>query len=108
MGQVVGEIDLRLFLRNWRYGYAFREEPEAGPRTGLLFFDAAGTAVHKIYGPTAALEGIVAAHADPEACGGGVLGRGLRADTGCGGRAAGRRGRPRRPRRRLGGAGAHP
>ena len=67
MGQVVGEIDLRLFLRNWRYGYAFREEPEAGPRTGLLFFDAAGTAVHKIYGPTAALEGIVAAHADPEA-----------------------------------------
>ena len=67
MGQVVGAIDLRLFLRNWRYGYAFREEPEAGPRTGLLFFDAAGMAVHKIYGPTAALAAIIADHSDPNA-----------------------------------------
>jgi putative hemin transport protein len=61
MGQTVGAIDLRLFLRNWTYAYAYREEPESGPRTGLLFFDAAGTAVHKIYGPTSALAGIVAA-----------------------------------------------
>lgn len=67
MGQVVGAIDLRLFLRNWRHGYAYREEPESGPRTGLLFFDAAGTAVHEIYGPTPALAAIVADCADPAA-----------------------------------------
>lgn len=67
MGQVLGAIDLRLFLRNWRTGYAYREEPESGPRTGLLFFDASGTAVHKIYGPTPALAPLVAAFADPDA-----------------------------------------
>lgn len=67
MGQVVGAIDLRLFLRNWRHGYAHREEPESGPRTGLLFFDAAGTAVHKIYAPTPALAPLVAAFADEAA-----------------------------------------
>jgi putative hemin transport protein len=67
MGQTVGAIDLRLFLRNWTYAYAYREEPESGPRTGLLFFDAAGTAVHKIYGPTFALAGIVADFAEPDA-----------------------------------------
>ena len=64
MGQVVGAIDLRLFLRNWRFGYAYREEVESGPRTGLLFFDGAGTAVHKIYGPTRALAPLVADFAD--------------------------------------------
>lgn len=67
MGQTVGAIDLRLFLRNWRHAYAHREEPESGPRTGLLFFDAAGTAVHKIYGPSEALAPIVADFADPDA-----------------------------------------
>lgn len=67
MGQTVGAIDLRLFLRNWTYGYAYREEPESGPRTGLLFFDAAGTAIHKIYGPTPALAAIVADFADTDA-----------------------------------------
>jgi putative hemin transport protein len=67
MGQVVGAIDLRLFLRNWRHGYAHREETASGPRTGLLFFDAAGTAVHKIYGPTPALAPIVADFSDPDA-----------------------------------------
>ena len=67
MGQTVGAIDLRLFLRNWKYGYAHREEPESGPRTGLLFLDAAGTAVHKIYGPTPALAAIVADFAGEDA-----------------------------------------
>ena len=67
VGQVVGAIDLRLFLRNWRFGYAYREEPESGPRTGLLFFDASGTAVHKVYGPTPALAPLVAAFADADA-----------------------------------------
>ncbi len=67
MGQVVGAIDLRLFLRNWRIAYALHEEVASGPRTGLLFFDAAGTAIHKIYGGTPALAALVAAHADPDA-----------------------------------------
>ncbi len=49
MGQVVGEIDLRLFLRHWRYGYVLEEETRSGFRRSLQFFDAAGVAVHKIY-----------------------------------------------------------
>ena len=49
MGQVVGEIDLRLFLRHWRFGYLLDEETRSGPRRSLQFFDATGTAVHKIY-----------------------------------------------------------
>ena len=49
MGQVVGEIDLRLFLRYWRFGYALREETRSGSRRSLQFFDASGTAIHKIY-----------------------------------------------------------
>jgi putative hemin transport protein len=67
MGQVVGAIDLRLFLRNWHTAYAHRETTGSGPRTGLLFFDAAGTAVHKIYGPTPALAPLVADFADEAA-----------------------------------------
>ena len=55
MGQVVGEIDLRLFLRHWAFGYALDEETRSGPRRSLQFFDAAGTAVHKVYA-TAATE----------------------------------------------------
>ena len=55
MGQVVGEIDLRLFLRHWAFGYALDEDTRSGPRRSLQFFDASGTAVHKIY-PTAATD----------------------------------------------------
>jgi putative hemin transport protein len=49
MGQVVGEIDLRLFLRHWRFGYALEEETRSGPRRSLQFFDGSGTAIHKVY-----------------------------------------------------------
>ncbi len=45
MGQVVGEIDLRLFLSHWAFGYAVDE----GGRRSLQFFDAAGAAVHKVH-----------------------------------------------------------
>jgi len=49
-GQQVGlalgeEIDLRLFYRHWQAGYAVRE----GASQSLQFFDASGTAVHKIF-----------------------------------------------------------
>ena len=40
MGQVVGEIDLRLFTRQWRFGYLLDEDTRSGPRRSLQFFDA--------------------------------------------------------------------
>lgn len=49
-GVVLGpDIDLRLFLSNWRYGFAVREPLKDGERLSLQFFDASGEAVHKIY-----------------------------------------------------------
>ncbi|MGQ9864426.1 MAG: hemin-degrading factor [Bacteroidia bacterium] len=50
VGQFVSPaIDLRIFLRAWRYAYA-TQQPK-GERTlyGLQFFDAYGRAIHKIY-----------------------------------------------------------
>ncbi len=50
MGQVVGpDIDLRLFMDHWEFGFAVTDETEEGPRRSLQFFDRDGTAVHKIY-----------------------------------------------------------
>lgn len=49
MGQVVGEIDLRLFLAHWVYGYAVTEGTRGRARLSLQFFDAFGDAVHKVY-----------------------------------------------------------
>lgn len=49
-GLVLGaDIDLRLFLANWRYGFAVRDPLKHSERVSLQFFDAAGDAVHKIY-----------------------------------------------------------
>lgn len=49
-GLVLGpDIDLRLFLGTWRYGFAVREPLRRGERQSLQFFDASGEAVHKIY-----------------------------------------------------------
>ncbi len=53
MGQVVGEIDLRLFTQHWKYGYVLDEQISSGNRRSLQFFDAAGVAIHKVY-PTGA------------------------------------------------------
>lgn len=70
MAQVVGEIDLRLFLAHWVHGFAVEEETRSGPRTSLQVFDAAGEAVHKVYATVAtdraAFAGIVAAFDDPD------------------------------------------
>lgn len=50
IGLVLGpDIDLRVFYRNWRFGYALREDTKQGPRRSLQFFDPTGTAVHKVY-----------------------------------------------------------
>ncbi len=43
------DIDLRLFLGRWHFGFAVSEETRSGPRRSLQFFDLDGTAVHKVY-----------------------------------------------------------
>ncbi|MBS0219696.1 MAG: hemin-degrading factor [Proteobacteria bacterium] len=49
-GLVLGsDIDLRLFLGQWRLGFAVRESSKSAERLSLQFFDASGEAVHKIY-----------------------------------------------------------
>jgi putative hemin transport protein len=50
VGLVLGpDIDLRVFYRNWRFGYALEEQTPRGPRHSFQFFDRAGGAVHKVY-----------------------------------------------------------
>jgi putative hemin transport protein len=50
VGLALGDdIDLRLFFGHWRLGYAMGEPVDAGTRFSLQFFDACGTAVHKIF-----------------------------------------------------------
>jgi putative hemin transport protein len=43
------DIDLRLFMSHWRFGFAVTEEVASGLRSSLQFFDIDGTAVHKVY-----------------------------------------------------------
>jgi putative hemin transport protein len=46
VGLVLGpDIDLRLFMHNWKHAFAVQEND----RFSLQFFDGSGTAVHKIY-----------------------------------------------------------
>jgi putative hemin transport protein len=50
MGLVLGpDIDLRLFLRRWAYGFACQQTLISGVRHSLQFFDGSGEAVHKVY-----------------------------------------------------------
>ncbi|HXG28293.1 MAG TPA: ChuX/HutX family heme-like substrate-binding protein [Nevskiales bacterium] len=50
MGLVLGpDIDLRLFLNQWRHGFAARQTLHSGTRNSLQFFDAQGNAILKIY-----------------------------------------------------------
>jgi putative hemin transport protein len=50
MGIVLDEdIDLRLFLRHWRYGFVVREVSRGRELESLQFFDNDGRAVHKVY-----------------------------------------------------------
>lgn len=43
------DIDLRLFLSHWKFGFAVTEEIRSGTRRSLQFFDERGSAVHKVY-----------------------------------------------------------
>ncbi len=55
MGLALGEdIDLRLFFAQWHAGFAVTEwanDPARPPALSLQFFDAGGTAVHKVVRP---------------------------------------------------------
>lgn len=66
-GLVLGpDIDLRLFLGQWKLGFAVREPQKRGERLSLQFFDASGDAVHKIYATDetdrAAFEALIGRH----------------------------------------------
>lgn len=61
IGQVVGEIDLRLYLRDWRHAYAV-------DGTALHFLDAAGTPLLAVHATTpGALAALAARFADTAA-----------------------------------------
>lgn len=50
VGLVLGSaIDLRLFPNHWHHSFAVFEQTEWGLRRSLQFFDADGSAVHKVY-----------------------------------------------------------
>jgi len=50
MGMVLNEaIDLRIFLKHWKHGFAVNEESRGRRLDSLQFFDDDGQAVHKVY-----------------------------------------------------------
>ncbi|SNR71909.1 putative hemin transport protein [Methylobacillus rhizosphaerae] len=50
VGLVVGpDIDLRIFYSQWKHGYAVTEVSDKGTQRSLQFYDATGTAIHKIH-----------------------------------------------------------
>ncbi len=66
-GVVLGaDIDLRVFLSQWKLGFAVREPIRSGERASLQFFDKSGNAVHKIYATDetdrAAFDALIARH----------------------------------------------
>ena len=70
-GLVLGpDIDLRLFLGQWKLGFAVREPLRTGERLSLQFFDGSGEAVHKIYATDetdrAAFDALIARHTAAE------------------------------------------
>jgi putative hemin transport protein len=50
VGMVLGgAIDLRVFYQQWAHGFAVEEATRHGPQRSLQFFDAHGTAIHKVF-----------------------------------------------------------
>ncbi|MDO6822700.1 hemin-degrading factor [Marinobacter sp. 1_MG-2023] len=49
MGLAVGDIDIRVFLNQWAYGYLVTESVGSITRESLQFFSDHGQALHKIY-----------------------------------------------------------
>jgi putative hemin transport protein len=44
-----GAIDLRIFYQHWAHGFGVLERTAGGTQRSLQFFDAQGTAVHKVF-----------------------------------------------------------
>jgi putative hemin transport protein len=67
------DVDLRLFMSHWRYGFVVTEEVSSGVRTSLQVFDIDGVAVHKIYltgkSDRAAFDALVARFTSPQQSG---------------------------------------
>lgn len=58
VGQVLGDIDLRIFSVHWQYAVAVRTGAE---RVSIQWFDAAGAALHKVHlAPSPAFDALVA------------------------------------------------
>lgn len=50
VGLVLGsEIDLRIFYQQWAHGFAVSERTAQGVQKSLQFYDAFGTAIHKVF-----------------------------------------------------------
>lgn len=50
MGLVLGDdIDLRIFFSPWKFGFAVTSESARGTMRSFQFFDASGTAIHKVF-----------------------------------------------------------
>ncbi len=50
VGQTLGDgLELRVFFDHWHHGFAVTESLTNRTRRSLQFFDAAGTAIHKVY-----------------------------------------------------------
>lgn len=64
-----GDIDLRIFYQHWAHGFAVTELTDKGEQQSLQFFDATGTAIHKIFlkpqSDARAYADVVVRYADP-------------------------------------------
>lgn len=49
MGQTVGDIDLRIFARQWAHAVATTARGPSGPRGSVQFFDRHGVSIHKVF-----------------------------------------------------------
>ncbi|MEM7189890.1 MAG: ChuX/HutX family heme-like substrate-binding protein [Pseudomonadota bacterium] len=69
MGQSVGAIDLRMFLRHWHVAYHISEETKSGLRHSFQIFGRQGKAILKIYAmddtDMDAWNAVLARHGDP-------------------------------------------
>jgi len=76
MGLALGaDIDLRIFYIRWKHGFAVTEDTARGVQRSLQIYDAAGTAIHKVFlkdgADLGAWAAFTEAHADAEQTPGG-------------------------------------
>jgi putative hemin transport protein len=65
VGMVLGgAIDLRVFYQQWAHGFAVEESTDHGPQRSLQFFDAQGSAIHKVFCHALQWQALIEAFAD--------------------------------------------